>query len=73
MQVLEYKLTDTEREILKLVKQGFDNTEISKKSCFSFRYIENIIQNLYQKFEIDHANHKIKRVLLVLKSMDIQL
>jgi DNA-binding NarL/FixJ family response regulator len=72
MQVLEYKLTDTEREILKLVKQGFDNTEISKKSCFSFRYIENIIQNLYQKFEIDHNNQKIKRVLLVLKAIDLK-
>jgi DNA-binding NarL/FixJ family response regulator len=72
MRVLEYSLSNIDKDILTLVKQGLDNNEIANKTCFSVRYIENTIQQLYRKFEIDHNNQKIKRVLLVLKAIDLK-
>lgn len=47
------ELTDREKEVLQLVGQGMNNTEIAKKLYISEGTVKNYISNLYNKLELD--------------------
>ncbi len=52
----EYKLTEREYEILKLVLMGYDNNEISKEIYISLSTVKKHLANIYDKLGIKNKN-----------------
>jgi DNA-binding NarL/FixJ family response regulator len=46
-------LTERERDVLKLITQGLNNTEISEKLCLSPNTVKTHIKNIFQKLEVE--------------------
>lgn len=45
-------LTDRQREILRLLQQGYDNQTISKEMCLSVKTVENHLTRLYRQLNV---------------------
>lgn len=55
------ELTDREREILKLIAQGYNNTEIADKLALAPKTVRNHISNIFSKLQVaDRAQAIIK-------------
>ncbi len=57
-----YELSDREIEVLKLISQGFKNTEIADKLFVSQNTIKTHIKNIYVKLDVKNRVEAIKRV-----------
>lgn len=48
----EYKITERELDVVKLIKQGYTNKEIADKLCISVNTVNNHIANIFSKTEV---------------------
>ena len=48
----KYNITRREKEIIKLIKTGYSNSEISDKMLISVSTVEKHIYNIYQKLNV---------------------
>ena len=50
--VADYKITERELDVIKLIKQGYTNKEIADKLCISVNTVNNHIANIFSKTEV---------------------
>lgn len=50
--VMEYKITERELDVIRLIKQGYTNKEIADKLCISVNTVNNHIANIFSKTEV---------------------
>jgi two-component system, LuxR family, response regulator FixJ len=60
------KLTKTEKKILKLILDGFNNKEIAFKMNCAMRTVEFHHTNIYRKFGVDNAVELTKKAMAML-------
>lgn len=56
-------LTKTEKNVARLVVQGFTNQQIATKLCKSVKTIENQLTSIYSKLEIKSRSQLIVLIL----------
>ncbi len=56
-----YELTRRERHILRLVIEGFDNTDISKEVCLASQTVRNYLSRIYDKLEVHRRSEAIRK------------
>lgn len=61
---LFHKITDRERDILKLITEGMSNKEIAKKLFISDKTVKNHLKNIFGKLQI---NDRTKAAVIALK------
>ncbi len=57
---LSVLLTDTELSIAKLTAQGYTNTEIAEKLCYSYNYVKKVTAIIFKKLQISKRNEMRK-------------
>ncbi len=50
--VMEYKITERELDVIRLIKQGYTNKEIADRLCISVNTVNNHIANIFSKTEV---------------------
>ena len=56
-------LTDTEMSVAKLAAQGYTNTEIAEKLCYSYHYVKKVTAGIFEKLEINKRN-ELRKMLV---------
>ena len=59
------KLTEREKDVLKLLISGMDNSEIADKLFVSTHTIKAHLENIYEKFSV---NNRVQAVVYALKN-----
>ncbi len=60
------RLTPREREVLRLMAEGYSNQGIATELVVSLGAVEKHITNVFTKLDLDHETHVHRRVLAVL-------
>ncbi len=50
---LKERLTERELEVLQLITEGLNNTEISERLCISMNTVKTHLKNVFQKLEVE--------------------
>lgn len=61
----QFELSDRETEVLKLIAQGYKNSEIAEKLFVSQNTIKTHIKNIYVKLDVKNRVEALKRVDIV--------
>lgn len=56
-------LTERERDVLKLITDGLNNTEIAEKLCISLNTIKTHIKNIFQKLEVEDRTAAVLKAI----------
>ena len=56
------QLTDNERKVAELLRQGYSGKEIGEKLFFSYSYIKRIIASVKVKLDVDSTTELIRRL-----------
>lgn len=59
----EYNLTSREKEILKLLVEGYHKRQIAEKLFLSFHTIDSHIRKIYEKLEVHSGNSAVVKAL----------
>ncbi len=52
-------LTDREVDVLRLVADGYDTTQIAETLCYSARTVKNVIHDVTTRFNLKNRSHAV--------------
>jgi len=56
-------LTEREVDVLKLLADGFDTTEVATRLCYSERTVKNVVQDITRRHNLRNRTHAVAYAL----------